>query len=343
MTTNPRTGRLRAIAEILGLASPRKPHPMAQFHDLMRHVRDNGISQVNARTGEKVRFVPGYLLKFDMADGFPAITTKQHYFKPAKGELIGFFRGYQSAEQFRSIGCKVWDVNANVTPAWQANPHRKGTDDCGRIYGAQWTDWRDWREVQGSHHRDELLAKGYEVRAYDQAMDRYVMRRGINQLEQALKTLMTNPSDRGIIVTGWRPDEFDQMCLRPCHVDYQLVCDVASNTLHLSFYQRSWDMALAFNTSLGALFLHVFARLAGMKAGTLTHHIGDAHLYEKHLPGVDTMLSREHFAQPTLDLGPIPTLTSLDEIPGVFSRIDPDLIKLVDYKHHPAVKFEMSA
>lgn len=343
MTIKPRIGRVRAIAEILGIVKPRKPHPMEQFHDLMRHVKDNGIRQINERTGEEVLFIPGAMLKFDMADGFPAVTTKQLFFKAAKGELTGFFRGYTSAAQFRELGCKVWDVNANETKAWLANPNRKGQDDLGRIYSSQWTDWRDWREAQGDEERDAMLDKGYEVRAHDPEKDRYVMRRGINQLEACLKTLMTNPSDRGIILTGWRPDEFDQACLRVCHVDYQLICDVASNTLHLSFYQRSWDMALAFNVTLGALYLHIFARLAGMKPGTVTQHIGDAHLYAKHLPGVETMLSREHFAQPTLDLGPIPTLTSVDEIPGVFARIDPDQIKLVGYKHHPSVRFEMTA
>jgi len=340
---NAQPGIVRSIAESLRLIRPRKPHPMEQFHDLMRHVRDHGIRQVNQRTGEVVRFIPGCMLKFDMADGFPAITTKQLFFKAAKGELIGFFRGYQSAAQFREIGCKVWDVNANITPAWLENPNRQGVDDCGRIYGAQWTDWRDWREAEGAVARDSLLAKGYEIRAHDQTTDLYVMRRGLNQLEEALKKVMTNPTDRGILVNGWRPDEFDIQCLRPCHVSYTLVCDVPSNTLHLSFYQRSWDMALAFNITLGALFLHIFARLAGMKPGSVSHHVADAHLYESHLPGVETMLARDHFEQPTLDLGPIPTLTSVDQIPGVFERIDPDLIKLVNYKHHPAVKFAMTA
>lgn len=336
--------RLRAIAEILGLVKPRKPHPMEPFHDLLRHVRDNGIRQINQRTGEAVRFIPGCMLKFDMADGFPAITTKQLYFKAAKGELIGFFRGYQSAAQFREVGCKVWDVNANQTKAWLDNSYRGDqVDFVGRIYGAQWTDWRDWREVNGVDERDSLLAKGYEVRAFDPEQNRYVMRRGVNQLEEVLKTLMTNPTDRGMIVSGWRPDEFDQMCLRPCHVSYTCTVDVESNTLHLSFYQRSWDMALAFNVTLGALYLHIFARLAGMKAGSLTQFISDAHIYEKHLPGVETMLSREHLEQPQLDLGPIPTLSSIDEIPGVFAKIDPELIKLVNYRHHAAVKFDMTA
>ncbi|CAB5514242.1 Thymidylate synthase [Achromobacter anxifer] len=321
-----------------------KPHPMEQFHELLRHIRDHGVRQFNSRTGEYVRFVPGHMLKFDMADGFPAITSKQLYFRPAKGELFGFFRGYQSAKQFRDeLNCKVWDTNANVTPAWLNSQARRGPDDAGRIYGAQWTDWRDWREAESEGERDDLLAHGYEIRAHDPDRGRWIMRRGINQLEAALRTIMTNPSDRGIIVTGWRPDEFDQMCLRPCHVDYQFIVDTTSNVLHLSFYQRSWDTALAFNTVLGALFLHIMARLAGLTAGTVSHHVGDAHIYEKHLEGVELMLSREHYPQPTLDLGNIPTLTSVSEISGIFARLDPEQVQLVGYEHHPAIKFEMTA
>lgn len=95
--------------------------------------------------------------------------------------------------------------------------------------------------------------------------------------------------------------------------------------------------------TLGALFLHVMARLAGLKAGTMSHFIGDAHVYVNHIEGVQEMLSREHYAQPTLDLGNIPTLASVDEIPGIFTRLDPEEVKLVGYESHPAIKLPMAA
>lgn len=319
------------------------PHPMQQFHNMLSTIRKDGKRRPN-RTGTDTFFVPGHMLKFDMADGFPAITTKKLAFKAAKGELLGMFRGYDSAAQFRAIDCKVWDGNANQTKAWLANPNRKGEDDMGRTYPKQWTDWRDWREAKTQEAADELAAKGYELIAFDAPRSTWVYRRGINQLERALEAIMTTPTDRRIIVTGWRPDEFDQMCLPPCHVDYQFLVDVESKTLHLCMFQRSFDTFLAFNIAIASLFLEMMAKLSGYKAGTFTHFIGDAHIYENHLDQVDLMLSRKHKKQPKLVLGAsIPTLTSIDDIPGVFTRIQPDDIQLEGYESHPAITAPMAA
>ena len=320
-----------------------KAHPMQQFHDMLQHILDHGSRQINARTGEEVLFVPGYKLTFDMADGFPAYTTKQLFFKMAKGEVEGFFKGFTSAKQFRDINCTVWDVNANKTKAWLENPNRKGEDDLGRFGYLNWTDWRDWREATSQEEADALLAQGYELRSHDVAQNVWVLRRGINQLETSLHSLMTNPSDRGIILSGWRPDEHDQGCLRACHVTYQLTVDTTTNTLHLTLWQRSFDSPLAYNIAIGALYLEIMARLAGLKAGTFTHFISDAHIYAKHIPGVKEMLSREHLPQPKLDLGDLAPLKSTGDIPGVFQAVDFSKIKLVDYKFHPKIPFEMTA
>lgn len=319
-----------------------KPHPMQQFHDMLQDILDNGSRQVNERTGEEVLFLPSYTLQFDMADGFPAITTKQLFFKMAKGELFGFFRGFTSAAQFREIGCTVWDDNANKTKAWLASPFRQKSDDLGRFGYLQWTDWRDWREATSQEEADAMVARGYEVRAHDPGRNVWVLRRGINQLETSLRTLMTSPSDRGIVLSGWNPSELDQGCLRSCHVTYTLNCDVSAGVLHLSMWQRSFDAPLAYNVAIGALYLEVMARLAGLKAGKFTFFISDVHCYTKHIAGVRELLSRAHFSQPTLDLGNIPTLKSVDEIPGIFKHLDPDQVRLVNYRHHPKIAFAMT-
>lgn len=326
----------------------RKPHPMQQFHDMLQHILDNGSRQVNQRTGEEVLFVPSYTLKFDMADGFPAITTKQLFFKMAKGELFGFFRGFTSAAQFREIGCTVWNDNANKTAAWLANPNRKGEDDLGRFGYLNWSDWRDWRDAHSQEQADAMVAQGYEVIAHDTTRNVWVMRRGINQLETSLHSVMTKPSDRGIILSGWNPGEVgnplgeDLGCLRACHTTYMLTVDTKTRELHLSMWQRSFDAPLAYNVAIGAMYLEIMARLSGLKARTFTHFISDAHIYVKHTEGVKTMLARDHYEQPTLDLGNIPTLTSPDQIPGIFASLDPEQVKLVNYKHHPKVAFEMT-
>lgn len=320
-----------------------KPHPMQQYHDMMQHILDNGSRQINERTGKEVIFVPGHTLTFDMPDGFPAYTTKQLFFKMARGELEGMMKGFTSAAQFREVGCKVWDKNANETKAWLDSPHRLGTDDLGRFGYLNWTDWRDWQEVNSQAGADALMAQGYEVRAHDPERNVWVMRRGINQLEECLRTIMTNPTDRGIILSGWRPDEHPLGCLRACHVMYQLIVNPTTRELSLVLSQRSFDTALAYNIAIGAMYLHIFARLSGLTAKTMVHNIADAHIYAAHEPGVREMLSREQFPLPTLDLGNIPTLKSADEIPGIFASLDFSQIQLVNYQHHPKIAFEMMA
>lgn len=320
------------------------PHPMQQFHDYLRHILEHGIRRPN-RTGVDTLFVPGHMLKFDLEkDGFPAITTKKLAFQAARGELLGFFRGYDNAADFRALGCKVWDANANVTRNWVENPNRKGIDDLGRIYSKQWTDWRDWREVGCEEDAARLQDQGYALIAHDRERHVWVMRRGINQLEAALTAILATPTDRRILITGWRPDEFDQMALPPCHVDYQFLCDVEGRRLHLCMFQRSFDSFLAFNIALCGMFLEIMAKLSGYKAGTFTHFIGDGHVYANHLEQVREMLSRDHRPQPRLKLGPsIPTLTDTAQVKGVFERIQPQDITLEGYDPHPAITAPMAA
>lgn len=316
---------------------------MEQFHDMLRTILATGVRRPN-RTGEDTLFVPGFAMKFDMADGFPAITTKQLFFKMAVGEFVGFSRGFTSAAQFREIGCKVWDANANETESWLKNPKRLGNDDLGRIYGSQWTDWRDWREANTEAEMQEMLTNGYEVRAHDAGRNVWVMRRGMNQMEIALKTIMTDPNSRRIMITGWRPDESDLQCIPVCHCDYQILCDTTTMKMHLCMFQRSFDTGLGFNVALAAIFLHVFAKLAGYEPGTMSHFVGDAHIYMSHIPQLEEMITREHFEQPELVLGDsIPTLTSVDQIPGVFQRIMPEDFSLKGYQHHPKLVMKMAA
>lgn len=320
-----------------------KPHPMQQFHDYLEQILTHGIRRRDRRTGEETLFIPGASLRFDMADGFPAITTKKLAFNSAKGELLGFFRGAQSAAEFRELGCKVWDGNANETPAWLANPHRKGVDDLGRSYGSQMVDWRDWRTAHSYDEAEQMERQGYTLLAFDKGRMTWVFRRGINQLEDAVRKIMTDPTNRRIMVTTWRPDELDQTALASCHFNYQFLVDTAAGELHLVLSQRSFDSALAFNITLGSLFLHIVAKMTGLRPRTMTQHIGDGHIYANHIEGVKEMLRREHYPQPQLVLGEsIPVLTSADMIEGVFTRIEPDDITLEGYQHHPAIAFKMA-
>jgi len=103
---------------------------MKQYLDLVRSILETGSWQEN-RTGIRTITMPGAMLRFDLQEGFPAVTTKKLAFKSAIGEMIGFLRASRSAADFRALGCKVWDANANENAAWLANPYREGVDDLG--------------------------------------------------------------------------------------------------------------------------------------------------------------------------------------------------------------------
>lgn len=319
---------------------------MKNYHELLQNILDNGVDQFNVRTQKTCRAVPGAMLQYDLRAGFPAITTKKLAFKTMTGELLGFFRGYDNAADFRALGCKIWDQNANETEAWLKNPVRKGADDLGRIYGQQWTNWSDKRIVKTYAEVKELEAKGYVCVMEDPRVG-YLVERKINQVENALRTLLTNPSDRRIIVNGWNCAELDMAALPPCHMTYTFIAMEDTNELHLVQTQRSADSLLGvpFNVGSAALFLAIMARLSGFTASTVSLQFANAHIYmEDHESAVKEQLTRSHFARPKLVLSDeIPSRISVDQIPGVFTRIEPHYISLEGYQCHDAIKAPMAA
>ena len=114
---------------------------MKQYLDLCRQVLNEGVRKPN-RTGVDTIGIHGAMMKFDLQDGFPAVTTKKLAWKVAFAEMLGFLRGYDNADDFRRLGCGVWDANANENKTWVDNYHRKGKDDLGRIYGVQARHWQ---------------------------------------------------------------------------------------------------------------------------------------------------------------------------------------------------------
>ena len=135
---------------------------MKQYLDLVQAILDTGAWQEN-RTGIRTLSMPGASLRFDLQQGFPAVTTKKLAFKSAIGEMVGFLRGVRSAAQFRELGCKVWDQNANENAQWLANPYREGPDDLGPVYGVQWRQWPAYKVLDADRagQVDDALARGY--------------------------------------------------------------------------------------------------------------------------------------------------------------------------------------
>ena len=325
---------------------------MENYHQLLRLTMEQGVDQHNTRTNKLCRALVGHQVQYDLRQGFPALTTRKLPFKNIVGELLGFFRGYDNAADFRALGCHFWDINANETPAWLASPYRRGHDDLSRIYGKQWTEWMDRRIVDAPAERDRLLGLGYQVRMCAEDVSEegkkteWLMQRTINQLENALTKLLTDPSDRRVIVSGWNVAELDMMALPPCHMDYRFVAFENPRVLNLVMTIRSWDLLLGApaNICATAIFLSVMARLAGYEPGVVTIQATNAHIYEDHFDQVRELLSRDHLEAPKLILSDnIKRIERLEDIAGVFARIEPSDITMDGYVSHAAIKAPMAA
>jgi len=315
---------------------------LKNYHDLLANVIEHGIPQYNSRTKKTCYALVGQQLTFDMSEGFPALTTRKLPFKNIVGELLGFFRGYDNAAKFRELGCNFWNKNANETETWLNSPYRKGEDDLGRIYGKQWTDWRDFRILPCIGDVNEFCNKGYELLMFDSVNKQWLVGRSINQLTDALDKLINTPDDRRIVVSGWRPDEFDQMALPPCHMDYRFV--VTNNNLHVVMTIRSWDLFLGgpANIAETAMFLHIMSAFSGFIPGTVTIQATNAHIYEDHLEQTKELLTRDHFPAPKLIMSEKLQKVSTANY-SCFTNLEPADFSLGGYQCHLPIKADMAA
>jgi len=318
---------------------------MKNYNDLIRLVRDTGARESN-RTGIDTLTLPGEMLKFDTRDGFPATTSKKLAFDPVKGELIGFMRGYTSAAQFRALGCRVWNQNANENEAWLKNPHRKGVDDLGPVYGSQWRNWPSFKQLDENaplHLVEKIKADNWEeIGDYHFADQHRVFYKHTDQLANALHDVRHNSQSRRILVSAWNPAVMDQVALPACHVLFQFL-PRSDGTLHMTVIMRSVDMFLGapFNIASYALLLELFAKWSDRTAATLTMFLSDVHIYVNHLDLVEEMLSRTPFDPPELDVV-VPVGAAIMSLDELVLGIEPNDIQLLNYKHHPSIKAPMA-
>lgn len=323
---------------------------MKQYQDLVRAILETGSWQ-NNRTGIRTLSVPGAMMRFDLQkDGFPAVTTKKLAFKSVIGELIGFLRASRSAADFRALGCKVWDQNANENGEWLANPYRQGEDDLGPIYGVQWRQWPAYKLVDAGnkHQVVDAMRRGFRVvsTVKDEGKEKILLYKAIDQLRECLDTIMKNPSSRRILFHGWNCAELDAIALPACHLLYQLIPNPSTKEISLCLYIRSNDVGLGtpFNLAEGAALLHLVGRLTGYKPRWFTYFIGDAHIYENHLDMVKEQLTREPYPAPKLVLSdriPDYSITGKYE-PEWLEKVEPSDFALVDYKHHAPLTAPMA-
>lgn len=243
---------------------------MKQYLDALSYIMQHGVDRPN-RTGVDTRGVFGMQMRYTMAEGFPAVTTKKLAFNAVKAELLWLVSGSSDVKELQKLGCHIWDANAEAD-YWKPKAQFEG--DLGRVYGVQWRSW--------------------------QANDGKI----IDQLGDVIKRIKETPHDRRLIVSAWNPGDLDKMALPPCHAFFQFF--VANDTLSLQMYQRSCDMFLGvpFNIASYSLLLHMIAQVTGLKAGEFVHTLGDAHIYHNHFDQVQEQITREPLALPQLWMNP---------------------------------------
>ncbi len=317
---------------------------MKQYLDLLQRVLDTGEWTEN-RTGIKTLMIPGAMLTYDLREGFPAVTTKKLAFKSVVGELCAFLRASRSAADFRALGCKVWDQNANENQQWLNNPYRKGTDDLGPVYGVQWREWPGfkWVDVECTDLQDKLKADGWE---YDgcYGMDTLFTKK-IDQLGDCVRTIINNPESRRILFHGWNPAVLDQVALPSCHLLYQFLPNPKTGLLHMTLYIRSNDLFLGhpFNAAEAAALQCLVSRLTGYTAGTLNVMIADAHIYGNHIDQVKEQLTREPFDKPRLIINSrVPFQADAETAVEWLAKVEPSDFSLENYQHHEAIKADMA-
>lgn len=301
-----------------------------QYLDALRDVLTTGTRREDRTTvGTISKF--GMQQRYDLSQGFPAVTTKKLAWNAVVGELLWMIEGSGDERRLAEIthGTRdgvvtIWTPNAHA-PYWK--PKAKYEGDLGRVYGVQWRRWRAVKpRTAGGSFRDD-----FGVTYRRQGNDVEV--KEIDQLKLLIEGLKKDPYGRRHILTAWNPGELDKMALPPCHCFAQFY--VADGKLSCQMYQRSCDMFLGvpFNIASYSLLTHMIAQVCGLQVGEFVHVLGDAHIYLNHTEQVNEQLKREPLPAPRLWLNP-----AIKDI----TKFSMDDIQLHGYRHHDPIKAEMA-
>jgi thymidylate synthase len=352
-----------------------------QYQDLLQTILDYGVEKKDrTKTGTKSIF--GYTIRHNMKDGFPVLTTKKMAFKTMVTELLWFLRGDTNIKFLVDNGCHIWDGDAFKNYISKTNEYKgdwpdtmdefinkiktddefaKKWGDLGPIYGNQWRSWKG----NGSP-----LTKDYEGN-----VSSYLVK-PIDQIQNLINDLKTNPDSRRMMVNCWNVGELDQMVLPPCHYGFQVYTrelsleerrllvsqemfnriyngggpdtlshpeinqfNVPTRAISLMYNARSQDVPLGtpFNLASYGLLLTILAKEVNMIPDELISNMGDCHIYLNQIDGVKEQLTREPFELPTLNQFP----TYEGTRPSIESYVIGDFT-LKNYQSHPTIKMPLS-
>ena len=243
---------------------------MRQYLDLLKHVLENGERKGDPQ-GVGNLAVCGYQMRFNMADGFPLLTTKKMPLKAIIYELLWFLRGDTNVKYLQDHGVTIWDEWATSEATAK---YGLPAGELGPIYGEK---WRHWKKRDGGE---------------------------IDQIADVISELKRNPDSRRLVVTSWDPEDVDKVFVAPCHCFFKFFHAQGKLSLHL--FQRSCDVFLGvpFNIASYSLLTMMMAQVCGLKPGDFVHTFGDTHLYLNHLKQVDEQLSRKPKPLPKMKINP---------------------------------------
>ena len=354
-----------------------------QYTDLLQDILDNGITKQD-RTGTGTVSIFGRQIRHKMSEGFPLLTTKKMAFKTIVTELIWFLRGDTNIKYLVDNNCHIWDGDCFANYYRNFEKHlntlpenseiefiinkdkfinKIKTDDefakkwgeLGPIYGKQWRKWeyQYGDEYSGGHHLPTL-------------------KKQIDQIQNLISDLKTNPDSRRLMVNAWNVGELDQMVLPPCHYGFQVYTrelslderlklwdnkfgfaneeqknqfdpnvhldthGVPTRAISLMFNMRSTDvgLGLSFNLSSYGLLLMMIAKQVNMVPDELIYNGGDVHLYLNHIEPIKEQLTREPYELPTVKIS--------DRVVSDISEYTLDDIVLENYQSHPSIKMPLS-
>ena len=301
------------------------------YQELLRDILDNGIEKKD-RTGTGTISVFGRQIRHKMSEGFPLLTTKKMAWKTMVTELLWFLRGDTNIKYLLDNNCHIWSGDAiknyekhNGVIDWGPFTTKeeafvesmkdeglaKQWGELGPIYGKQWRSWTKYR-----FHGTVRDNGGYDISAINAPID---------QIQNLINDLKTNPDSRRLMVNAWNVGELDQMVLPPCHYGFQVYtrelsleerrklanhdsefispitveswdrANIPTRAISLMWNQRSVDtfLGLPFNIASYGLLLEIIAKTVNMVPDELIGNLGDVHLYSNHIEQAKEQIGRE--------------------------------------------------
>jgi thymidylate synthase len=308
-----------------------------QYQQLLQTILDYGVEK-NDRTGTGTKSIFGYTIRHKMSDGFPLLTTKKMAWKTVVTELLWFLRGDTNIKYLVDNDCNIWNGDAYKnyynsftgyedipTQEWFINEIKTNSEfakkwgELGPIYGKQWRNWVT---------RTIIDPNTFEYPHID-------------QIQNLINELKTNPDSRRLMVSAWNVGELDQMVLPPCHYGFQVYTREENGQRYISLMwsQRSVDtfLGLPFNIASYGLLLEIIAKEVNMVPDELIGNLGDTHLYLNHVEQAKEQITREPFELPTLFMD-YKEGEYWKDLKGFF----PDDFIINNYQSHSTIKAPLS-